>query len=159
LFSAHDAAKDNAVWSLQQLELKTRRVSQFPNSQGLRAPAYSPDGRYVAAISANPANRLMLFDVRAQHWTELAHATWLYVPPHWSRDSQYVYAQDLGGIDQPVFRVRISDHKTETVTSLKQFARADATAYSLAGLTPDGSPLASLQRSPSDIYALDVDFP
>jgi len=159
LFSAHDTTEENAVWSLQRFELKTRRVSQLPASEGLRAPAFSPDGRYVAAISASPANRLMLFDVRSQRWTELARATWLHVPPHWSRDSRYVYAQDLGGVDQPVFRVRIGDHKTELVTTLRQFARADATAYSLTGLTPDGSPLASLQRSPSDIYALDVDFP
>jgi hypothetical protein len=101
----------------------------------------------------------MLFDLHLQRWTELARATWFHVPPYWSRDGRYVYAQDLGGVDQPVFRVRISDHKSEVVTTLKQFARADVTAYSLAGLTPDGEPLASLHRSNSDIYALDVDFP
>lgn len=159
LFSTHDATIQSPVWAIQRIELKTRQVSTLSGSQGLRAPAYSPDGRHVAAISASPANRLMLFDIYSQRWTELARATWLHVPPYWSRDGRYVYAQDLGGVDQPVFRVRISDHKREVVATLKQFARADATAYSLAGLTPDGEPLASLLRSSSDIYALDVDFP
>jgi len=101
----------------------------------------------------------MLFDVQSARWTELARGTWFYVPPYWSRDGRYVYVQDLAGVDQPIFRVRISDHKTEVLTTRKQFTRADAAAYSLTGLTPDGSPLASLQRSPGDIYALDVDFP
>jgi hypothetical protein len=31
--------------------------------------------------------------------------------------------------------------------------------YSLAGLTPDGSPLVSMKRSEDEIYALDVDLP
>jgi hypothetical protein len=31
--------------------------------------------------------------------------------------------------------------------------------YRLTGLTPDDSPLATLIRSNSDLYALDVDFP
>lgn len=54
--------------------------------------------------------------------------------------------------------MRISDHKTEDITTLKDFARADATAYSLAGPTPRGDPLASLIRCSIDIYALDVGF-
>jgi Tol biopolymer transport system component len=159
LFSTARVGGILGTWAIYRLDLKTRQVSALPGSQGLRAPTFSPDGRYVAAMSADPPNRLMLFDVQSQHWIELARGNVLYLPPYWSRDGRYVYAQDLAGTDQPVFRVRISDHKQEVVTTLNQFARADATAYSLAGLTPDGEPLASLLRSTSDIYALDVDFP
>jgi len=144
--------------AIYRVDLKTHQVSQLPGSQGMRFPAFSPDGKYVAAISETPANRLMLFGVQSQRWTELAQANWFYTP-YWSRDGKYLYTQDLAGVEQPVLRVRISDHKTEVITTLKQFARADAIAYSFAGLTPDGEPLASLIRSDSDIYALDVDFP
>jgi hypothetical protein len=37
--------------------------------------------------------------------------------------------------------------------------RTDLIGFSLAGLAPDGSPLASLIRSDSDIFALDLDLP
>jgi len=150
LFSAGTVGGVVGSWAIYQLDLKTRQVFVLPGSQGLRAAAFSPDGRYVAAVSADPGNRLMLFDVRSERWTQLAQANWFYLPPYWSRDSRYVYAQDIESVDQPVFRVRISDHKQEVVTTLNQFARADVTAYSLAGLTPDGEPLASLIRSSSD---------
>jgi Tol biopolymer transport system component len=158
LFSAHPAGGGGNTWAIYRLDLKTRQVSQLPGSEGLRAPAFSPDGKYVAAISTDPTNRLMLLSAQSQHWTELARGDSLFTP-YWSRDGNYVYSQDLAGVEQPVFRVRISDHKSEVITTLKQFPRADATAYSLAGLTPEGEPLASLLRSSGDIYALDVDFP
>ncbi len=45
------------------------------------------------------------------------------------------------------------------MAGLAQFARADAMGFLLAGMTPEGSPLASLMLSRGDIYELDVDFP
>jgi hypothetical protein len=45
------------------------------------------------------------------------------------------------------------------VRTMQSALRADVLSYSLTGLTPDGSPLASLVRSNSDIYALELDLP
>jgi DNA-binding winged helix-turn-helix (wHTH) protein/Tol biopolymer transport system component len=36
LFSTHDSSRVSAVWALQRLELKTRQMSQWPASEGLR---------------------------------------------------------------------------------------------------------------------------
>jgi len=157
-FSAQTPDAGIETGYLDRLDLRTHDVTQLPGSKELRGPAYSPDGKYLAAVGGKD-RRLMLFDFQSQRWTELAHGDSLWVPPYWSRDGKYVYAHDLSGEAQPLFRVRISDHKVEVITTWNQFNRADAKAYSLAGLTPDGSPLVSLIRSQDDIYALDVDFP
>ena len=161
LFSVRTPGGTTGSWNICRLDLKTRHITQLPGSQGLRAPAYSPDGKYVAAIAWG-SGRMALFDVHSQRWTRLTKgnlantSTWSY----WSRDSKYVYGQELAdSADEPVFRVRISDRKVEVVATRKQFTRADVKAFSLTGLTPDGSPLVSLMRSEDEIYALDVDFP
>jgi len=144
--------------SIVQLDLGTRRTSEVPGSRGMEAEGFSPDGRYLAATTVDET-KLMLFDVRARRWSELAHGNSLY-DAYWSRDSKYIYFQDLAeGIEQPIFRVRVSDHKSEIVTSFTRLARADAMDYSLAGLALDDSPLASVVLGRGDIYALDVDFP
>jgi hypothetical protein len=146
------------------VDLKTLRVTQFPGADGLRAPVYSPDRKHLVAIVADgpQAGKLMLFDVDSQRWTPLIEgnlrntATW----PYWSRDSKYVYGQDVAaGAEQPVFRVRISDREVEVIATRKQFVRADVRAFGLTGLTPEGSPLVSLIRAEDEMYAIDVDFP
>lgn len=78
----------------------------------------------------------------------------------WSPDSKYVYSQDLyEGTEQPIFRVRISNRKIERIATSRQILRADVTSFSFLGLAPDGSPLATLNHSTSDVYALDVYLP
>jgi Tol biopolymer transport system component len=158
-FTDHEQTPQGDTWTLNRLDLNTHRVYPVPGSQGMRGPAVSPDGKHLAATSTDPPDRLLLYEVQTLRWTELARAKWFHSSIFWSRDGQYIYAQDLEGVDQPIYRVRVSDHKMEVIATLKQFSRADATAFFLAGLTPKGEPLASLRRSASDIYALDVDFP
>jgi len=157
IYNLHTRSRSRAENAIVQLDWKTRRFSQLSGSQGLDAESFSPDGKYLAASTANKT-KLMLFDVRARHWTELLHGNSLH-GAYWSRDGKYIYCQDLaGGMEQPVIRVRVSDRRTDVVTSLPQFARADAMNYSLAGLMPDGSLPFSLILGHGDIYALDVDF-
>jgi Tol biopolymer transport system component/DNA-binding winged helix-turn-helix (wHTH) protein len=149
------------TWRIFRIDLRTRHITPFPGSEGLRAPVYSPDGKHVAAIIGSDGG-LMLFNVRSQRWTHLTDGNLLNnsVWSYWSRDSKYIYGQDvLAGADQPVFRVRISDGKVEVIATRQQFARTDVKEYSLTGLTPDGSPLVSMKRSEDEIYALDVDLP
>lgn len=142
-----------------QLDMKTNRLSVFPGAEVLKASAWSPDGRYLVAQTRDDRS-LMLFDSQSRQWSEFAHGTVLRAPVLWSRDSKYAYSQDVSeGISQPIFRVRLSDLKIERIATFEQILRADVRNYFLTGLAPDGSPLASLILSHSDIYALDVSFP
>jgi DNA-binding winged helix-turn-helix (wHTH) protein/Tol biopolymer transport system component len=141
------------------LRLDSRTVTALPGSEDFEGPRWSPDGRYAAA-SDKRDQKLMLFDFQRQQWSELADGLPYGWGIRWSPDSAYVYYQHIySGEEQPIFRVRVSDHKVEQVTSKRQMLRADVLSYSLTGLTPDGSPVASLVRSNSDIYALELDLP
>jgi eukaryotic-like serine/threonine-protein kinase len=143
---------------LEIVNLSTHVVSKLPGSEGLWGPRWSADGRHIVAVP-RAGDRLMLFDVKAQKWTELVKTKpssgWL----EWSREGGYIYF--LGGPpggQEGVFRVRIGDHKLEQVVSLKDFRQAPGFGY-WVGLAPDDSPLLVRDIGTQEIYALDVDLP
>ena len=52
---------NSAESGIEILDMSTRRVSTIPGSQGLFSPRVSPDGRYLAALSAD-SKKLMLYE-------------------------------------------------------------------------------------------------
>ncbi len=132
------------------LDLATQKVSDLPGSQGFFSPRWSPDGRYVSAFSSD-SNRLLLFDLQTQKWTELATGSlgWL----NWSHDGRYVYMLDSKGKDV-VVRIRLSDKKREPVADLKDIVTTGRYGAALA-LTPDDSPLLLRDTGTQDVYSVD----
>src|SRR5262249_18955643 len=51
------------------LDVKTGQVSTLPDSKGLVAPVLSPDGRHLAADTAD-GKKLKLYDLKIQMWQE-----------------------------------------------------------------------------------------
>ena len=151
---ANDATNAGSAPAIRVLDLATHQVTALPGSQGLFSPRWSPDGKYILAISAD-STRLVLFDVNTQTWSDLAKASvgWL----NWSRDSQYIYVLDFSGAGA-VLRVRISDHKIERVADLKGFVITGRFGGGLS-LAPDNSPLLLRDTGTQDIYALDFQAP
>jgi len=137
--------------------LRTDAISKVPGSEELWAPRWSPDGGHILTFSRT-GDRLMLFDVKRQNWTELAKIGVGY--PEWSREGDYIYFTGVptGGQPARVFRVRISDHKLEQVVSLKDFRQAPGWG-GWTGLAPDDSPLLVRDAGTQDIYALDWEAP
>jgi len=140
--------------AIHVLDVAGRQVSDLPNSQGMFSPRWSPDGRYISAFSGD-SMRLLLFDFQTQKWTELATGSlsWL----NWSHDGQYVYVLDYRGKDALV-RIRISDHKTEQVVDLKNFATTGRYGGGLS-LAPDDSPLLLRDTGTQDVYSVDWEAP
>lgn len=141
--------------AVQVLNLTTRQVSKLPNSEGLWSPRWSPNGRYLAALS-NDTQTLLLFDFQSQTWNELAKANFGY--PTWSRNSDYIYFDTIG-TDAAFFRVRIRDRKIEQVVTLKDLPRKLGAFGPWTGLAPDDSPLVARDASFDQIYALDWNAP
>jgi Tol biopolymer transport system component len=150
-------AEASAPRAIHVFNLKTKQVTKLPGSDGLFAPRWSPDGRYVAAMPLD-LQKVMLFDFTTRKWMELADH-----PAHnptWSRDGKYIYFQGLffrGDMD--FYRVRISDHNLERVASLKELLPANVVDCKFLGLAPDSSPVARCSSGGSDIYALDFQVP
>jgi Tol biopolymer transport system component len=162
---ANDAAVAKAAPAIRVLDLQTHQVSTLPGSQGLFSPRWSPDGRYIAALT-DDSSTVMLGDLHTQQWTEVAKGTlgWL----NWSKDGD-IYALDFTG-KGAVVRIRMGDNQTgnktgnkparkaEPILDLKDFVPTGRFAGSLA-LTPDGSPLLVRDRGTQDVYALDWNEP
>ena len=144
----------SAASSIRVLNLASHQVSTLPGSQGFYSPRWSPDGRYILAMSVG-SNDLMLFDFQMQKWTELAKGVFAY--PNWSKDGKYVYLRDARG-KGAVLRVRISDHNLEQVVDLKNFNAVGSYGPALA-LTSDDAPLLLRDAGTQDVYALDWELP
>ena len=143
------------------LDVTKQHLSQVPGSKGFFGPRWSPDGRYIVAISYS-GDVLMLFDVKAQRWRALpVHIDGFFGYLAWSPDSAYVYFDNQPNHDPGYFRLRISDGKLERVVSLKEIRafRSQFGPGSWSGLGPGETPLFVRNISTQEIYALDWQFP
>jgi len=137
-------------------DLETRKISPLPGARQLFSPRWSPDGRYIAAVT-DDSLKLMLFDRVNQQWQELVSLPIGY--PSWSHDGQYLYFDTTLTDDAAFFRVRVSDHKLERLVSLKGLRRYSGQFGPWTSLAPDDSPLLVRDTSSQEIYALDWQAP
>ena len=148
---------DVGTQDLAILDVGTHAISTVPGSRELWWPNWSPDGRHIIAVP--PAGeRLMIFDVNTQKWTELARIGAGYY--EWTRNGDYVYFIGVppGGQPSGIFRVQISDRHLEEVFSLKDVRQAPGWGE-WVGLAPDDSPLLARDTGTQDVYALDWEAP
>jgi WD40 repeat protein len=136
--------------------LQTGGLTPIPGSEGLFSPRCSPDGRYIAALS-NESTKLSLYDFSKRTWQPLATSMFAY--ENWSRDSQYVYAENYPDSIDDIVRLHVPDGKLERLFSLKDVPRGFDPWEFWVGLTPDSSVLLMRDRSTQEIYSLDVRLP
>ena len=145
-------------------DLKTGQISTLPGSDGLFSPKWSPDGRFVAAVTmaGNPqsTDKLMLFDFSSRQWHELLSGRQENCPA-WSRDGKYIYFSEPRGTGVPFFRVSVADHKLEHLATVRLAPRGPQwtrVGY-WTGLDPDDAPLLLRDTSIDEIYALELQLP
>ncbi len=135
--------------NIRILDLATHQVTNVPGSQGLFSPRWSADGRYMIGMSSDLA-RLLLFDVQTQKWHEIAKGVGF---PNWSRDGSYVYVLDNNA--PIVWRIRVSDGKTEQAVNISNF-RLTGVWTSALSLAPDDSPILLRNAGTTDVYSIDL---
>jgi Tol biopolymer transport system component len=144
---------------IQVYDLKTHELSAIPGSEGLFSPRLSPDGHYIAALSAN-LTKLMLYDTRTQKWSQwqtLQSGALNY--PVWSPDSKSIYFDDLVSGEGAYCRAKVGESHYEHVFLQKGIERYLGPFGLWSGRAPDGSALFVQEASVREIYELQVDLP
>jgi Tol biopolymer transport system component/DNA-binding winged helix-turn-helix (wHTH) protein len=150
-FSAYGTADRSApaTASIRVLNLKTGETKTVPESSGLHFSGWSPDGRYLAAVTIE-GHRLMLLDWSTGRWRELTREYVDY--PEWSPEGRFIYVNTLMRRDPRVLRFRAEDGQAEEVF------RGPGPFIGVYGWwsapAPDGSPLFLRDVSSSDLYAI-----
>ena len=95
----------------------------IPGSDNLFSPRWSPDGRYVAALSPD-FTRVMLFDFKTRKWsTWFSESAGAVSYPVWSADSKYLYFDDLVTDQESIRRVKVGESQPERVFVLEGIER------------------------------------
>jgi Tol biopolymer transport system component len=141
--------------ALHIVDLATRKVVPVPGSAGLFSPRWSPDGRYILAMTAD-YKELKLYDVAARKWEGFIAIASAY--PDWSPDSRYVAFATFS--QSGFIRVRVSDRRIERRPGLDGYgSRATRRFGTWFGVGPGESILVNRDISVQEIYALDWQTP
>jgi len=142
--------------ALQIMNLTSGQVSTVPGSENLWSPRWSPNGRYIAAQSAD-STMLLLYDFETQKWRNLVQLNAEYFS--WSHDGKYIYLT-TSATDSVFARIGVpDDHGIETLASLKDVHLFNGTFGTWTGIAPDDSLLVLRDTSADELYSLDVQAP
>ncbi len=172
LLPEHDGGESDPTWSpdgnkvvftswgsgsnqvIRVLDLASRQVTTLPGSADIYSPRWSPDGRFIAAMSKDSVT-LKIFDVETQRWSVLLDKS-LVEFPAWSKDSRSIYVFLHPGNDRGVFRIHIAGGKAERIVDLKDW-QSTGWYREWLGLDPTDAPLVLRDIGSDDIYALTLE--
>lgn len=143
-------ASDSQPKAIYLLDLKTNQVSELPGSGGLFSPRWSPDGRYIAALSLDQT-KLMLYDTTTRKWRLLARQN--VDNPAWSHDGKAIFFHDFVQEGQPIYKLTIANDHLERIAGMRDARSADVVDYRFAGLAPGDIPLVNARMSTANIYS------
>jgi DNA-binding winged helix-turn-helix (wHTH) protein/Tol biopolymer transport system component len=132
------------------------RSTLVPSSAGLVFPRWSPDGRFLAAVSED-TSVIKLLDLKTHRWSDVAHGTLISFPV-WSGDS-VLYFQDILAPGEPVYRFQPGAPSSQRAYSFEDILHSGAQRCAFWGFAPDGSLLVQVNRGGGDLYTLTVAFP
>lgn len=153
-----DFAHDAGGLSIRVLDFKTHQTTKLAGSDGLFSPRWSPDGRYVAALSPD-STKLMLFDFKTEKWTGWISASGAVNYPVWSADSRSLYFDDLIDGAESIRRVKVGGKEAEAVVELGTMDRYMGALGLWSGRAADGSWMFVRDRSTQEVYRLSLELP
>ena len=124
----------------------------MPGSDEFFSPRWSPDGRYLAALSLD-ASRLAVFDFSTGTWREMGQGFFNF--PCWSHDGRSIYYLQ-GTVNPAVMRMRLDGRSAERVMDLRDVHLAGFYGSYLS-LTPEDQPILTLDRGSEEVFALEWD--
>ncbi len=148
-----EMGKDNSARSLRIVDVATGALHDVPGSTGLFSPRWSPDGRYIAALSLDQ-RQVRLYTVATHTWTTLPISSG--ADPIWSLDSRSLFVHASLDPAQPIDRISIPDGHVDEIVRLADSREHDAVDYVFGGLTLDNRPLIRTRTFSGNFYSLDL---
>jgi eukaryotic-like serine/threonine-protein kinase len=141
---------------LETFDFRTGKQTPVPDSQGLLGGQWV--GQDLLAAATINGTKLQTFDFKTQKWSALVSAdvvNWATSP-----DFKYLYFT-TGGKEPMAMRIRLADHKVETITSLKDLRRVSdwEESNTQISVAPDGSAVFTRDIGTQEVYALSVKWP
>jgi WD40 repeat protein len=147
--------EDKNFAELEVFDLRDGKISVVPDSEGLFY-AYWVD-RHALVAGNYEGTKLLTFDFRTRRWSELASGDFVNWFP--SLDNKFLYCT-MGGPEPKAVRIRLSDRKVETITSLQGIRRVvDEYSGTQVTVAPDGSVLLTRDTGTEEVYALNIRWP
>jgi hypothetical protein len=112
---------------------------------------------YLGAVS-DDGRRVTVLDRRTNKWKTVRGGT-TFGPLEWSRDSKYLYIQDILEEDEPVWKIRAEDGRMAKVADCGSLLASSVQRCGFEGLATGGSPIVRLTSGDKNVYALDVRLP
>ncbi len=138
--------------SIHVLHRNANRVEVLPGSQGLHSPAWSPDGRFLAAVRAD-TREVTLLDFGEKRWTRplrSSRAGYL----SWSSSGDRLFFLAGTSIREQVVNAFYPD--TGEVKTVAEFSGIQRPVFSFGdwiGIDPEGAPLALRDLSSEEILS------
>jgi Tol biopolymer transport system component/DNA-binding winged helix-turn-helix (wHTH) protein len=146
--------KENGPRAIELFNLQNQARTTVPHSEGLFSPRWSPDGKWIVALTL-AQDKVMLFDVANQHWSELA--TTSASDPVWSNDGKAIFVHAFLAENQPILRIAVPGGEMKVVASSTDFHSGEPAEYFFGGLTPEDLPLVRPRVGTGNLYTLDLD--
>lgn len=134
---------------IQVLDLSTHAVRSLPGSENLFSPRWSPDGRWITALSLDQT-RVLLYDVQTGVWKTLF--TGSAADPVWSRDSQAIFIHAFAGANSGIMRLPLSGAPQLVANPAKLGLPSDS--YRFSGITPTGAPIVQPGIGTGNLYSV-----
>ncbi len=145
--------RESGPKQILMLDLATRKVEALPGSDGLFSPRWSPDGRWIAALTLGE-QRLMLYDTRNRTWRPLGDVR--ASDPVWTADSSSLYIHDAFAQPQTIERVAVPLGGATLVATMSSLFVSDKVDYVFVGIARDDSPLVRVRTATGNLYSLDL---
>ncbi|HXH48017.1 MAG TPA: protein kinase [Terriglobia bacterium] len=145
--------------TIMVIDLATRKPTTIPGSQGFNSPRWSPDGRYLAALTVD-YKELGLFDFSTRAWRKLAgDPAGDFSYPTWSKDGRSIYFVNLAPKARVVLKVGLNGRAPERVASLDELWKPLVPEIDGMALAPDGSLALAVSGNSQEIYSYKWDAP
>jgi eukaryotic-like serine/threonine-protein kinase len=137
---------------IEKVDLHTHQISVLPSSQDMLAPTISPDGKYLAALHSEKAEKFALYDFKNAKWTIFDADS--AVRPAWLRDSSAVIFITHPG---ELYHYRPATRQVDAGVKIQGLFHAYSGSLEgpdFLGIGLDDAPLVARDQRSTQLYAI-----